>query len=42
MTLRLLALSATALAVSAAGAAAQVPLNRIEAAVEAATPQVVE
>ncbi|WP_374514677.1 amidohydrolase [Brevundimonas sp.] len=42
MTLRLLALSATALALSAGAAAAQIPLERIEAAVETATPRVVE
>lgn len=42
MTLRRLALSATALALSAGAAAAQTPLQRIESAVEAATPRVVE
>ncbi len=42
MTLRLLALSATALALSAGAGAAQIPLERIEAAVETATPRVVE
>ena len=41
MTLRLLALSATALALSFGAAAAQVPLERIETAVAAATPRVV-
>jgi len=39
---RLLAASALALAFSAGAAAAQVPLERIETAVEAATPKVVE
>ena len=42
MTLRRLALSATALALSAGAVAAQTPLQRIESAVEAATPRVVE
>lgn len=41
MTLRLLALSATAIALSAGAAVAQVPLERIETAVAAATPRVV-